>query len=122
MSSARCSRDVLRRVVDNESIGLGKKRHRSRLLILSGIPDDGLRGVADGEIGGDGVGLGVEGAGCEDVDGGRGHGEGGVVPGEGDEVLAGFRADLVVVRRQRVRRDHRDTASGQTRVDGGCGC
>jgi len=98
--------------VDDESVGLGQERDGAGCLVLAGIPDDGLS-LLPSLVHGDGVEGVVGGAGGQDVDGARGGGEGGVVPGKGDLVL-----DLVVAGgRHGIGGDHGGAARGQAGIE-----
>jgi len=80
-------------IINNKRIFIHDERIRGRGLLVSAcIPSDGLCGVRDGLVHGDGVELVVLFACCYDVYGCGSSFQRGVVPAEGDKV-----ADFVVL-------------------------
>ena len=108
-------RDVLRRIVNNEGVGLGKKRDSAGRLVLAGIPDDGLR-LLEGLVCCNSVESIVGRAGSEYVDVLRVAGQHCVVPDKGDVIV-----DLVVAGgRHGIRGDHGSAACRHARVEHAC--
>lgn len=99
------------RIVDEESIARSQQGDSCGFLIVTRIPDSGTGGL-HAHVLGHSVGFLVQTAGCHNVHSCRGHGDGCVVPDEGDVL-----SDLVVGCRSGVRGEHGDATRASSRVD-----